>query len=100
MISSYIFVYNSEHSFFCMYLFIDLFKCFDKFFYWKADEIFSEIDPKPLGAASLAQVHKGKLRSTGENVAIKVQHSYVRGDAKIDIAIIEVLFTLNYDFYF
>jgi len=56
-----------------------------------ADEIFSEIDPKPLGAASLAQVHKAKLRSTGENVAIKVQHSYVGGDAKIDITIIEIL---------
>lgn len=54
------------------------------------DQIFSEIDPTPLGAASLAQVHKAKLRSTGEKVAIKVQHSYVRGDAKIDIAIIEV----------
>lgn len=57
----------------------------------KADKIFSEIDPVPLGAASLAQVHKAKLRSTGENVAVKVQHSYVREDAKIDIAIIEVL---------
>jgi len=56
-----------------------------------ADEIFSEIDPKPLGAASLAQVHKAKLRSTGEKVAIKVQHSYVGGDAKLDIAIIEIL---------
>lgn len=54
------------------------------------DELFSVIDPKPLGAASLAQVHKAKLRSTGEDVAIKVQHSYVRGDAKIDITIIEV----------
>lgn len=60
------------------------------FLYLKADEIFSEIDPKPLGAASLAQVHKAKLRATGENVAIKVQHSYVRGDANIDITIIEV----------
>lgn len=63
---------------------------FNYFLYLKVDQIFSEIDPKPLGAASLAQVHKAKLRSTGENVAIKVQHSYVRGDAKIDIAIIEV----------
>jgi len=42
----------------------------------------------------LAQVHKAKLRSTGENVAIKVQHSYVRGDAKIDIAIIEVTYCM------
>ncbi|KAF0752099.1 putative aarF domain-containing protein kinase 1 [Aphis craccivora] len=60
-----------------------------------ADQLFSEIDPKPLGAASLAQVHKAKLRSTGENVAIKVQHSYVRGDAKIDIAIIETLVNIG-----
>lgn len=64
----------------------------------KANEIFTEIDPKPLGAASLAQVHKAKLRSTGEDVAIKVQHSYVRGDAKIDIAIIEVY--VNYFFHY
>lgn len=63
--------------------------------YLKVDQIFSEIDPKPLGAASLAQVHKAKLRATGEDVAIKVQHSYVRGDAKIDITIIEV-----HQFYF
>ncbi|XP_050428644.1 aarF domain-containing kinase 1 [Adelges cooleyi] len=55
------------------------------------NEIFSEIDPKPLGAASLAQVHKAKLRSTGESVAIKVQHSYVHGDASLDIAIIEAM---------
>ncbi|XP_050537119.1 aarF domain-containing kinase 1 [Daktulosphaira vitifoliae] len=53
------------------------------------NEIFSEIDPKPLGAASLAQVHKAKLKCTGEKVAIKVQHSYVHGDASLDIAIIE-----------
>lgn len=61
----------------------------------KANKIFSEIDPIPLGAASLAQVHKAKLRSTGEDVAIKVQHSYVREDAKIDIAIIEVSTPIN-----
>lgn len=64
------------------------------YLYLKADQLFSDIDPKPLGAASLAQVHKAKLRSTGENVAIKVQHSYVRGDAKIDIAIIEVTYCI------
>ncbi len=33
---------------------------------------FSSIDPTPLGAASIAQVHKAQL-TTGENVVIKVQ---------------------------
>jgi ubiquinone biosynthesis protein len=35
------------------------------------EEIFLEIDPIPLGSASLAQVHKAKLLD-GTNVAIKV----------------------------
>lgn len=36
------------------------------------DEVFEHIDRKPLGSASLAQVHRGRL-VTGEDVAIKVQ---------------------------
>ncbi len=28
----------------------------------------------PMASASLAQVHKAKLRNTGEIVAVKVQH--------------------------
>lgn len=36
-----------------------------------ADDLFSEISP-PVAAASIAQVHKARLRDTGEAVAIKV----------------------------
>ncbi len=37
------------------------------------EELFSEWDDVPVAAASLAQVYKARLRSTGELVAVKVQ---------------------------
>lgn len=36
------------------------------------DELFSEITPEPVAAASLGQVYKATLRGTGEVVAVKV----------------------------
>lgn len=35
------------------------------------EELFVEFDPKPVGVASLAQVHVGRLRSGGKRVAVK-----------------------------
>ncbi|KRX57814.1 putative aarF domain-containing protein kinase 1 -like protein, partial [Trichinella sp. T9] len=49
---------------------------------------FVEIDPKPIGSASLAQVHKAKL-SNGQTVALKVQHRRVKQNSAVDI------FTMN-----
>ncbi|WP_420838138.1 ABC1 kinase family protein [Bifidobacterium felsineum] len=49
-------------------------------------EIFEHIDLKPLGSASLAQVHRAKLK-TGEDVAIKVQRPGVRETMAQDVAI-------------
>jgi aarF domain-containing kinase len=37
------------------------------------DDLFSEFSPEPIAAASLAQVYHAVLRSTGEEVAVKVQ---------------------------
>ncbi|CAM9179461.1 unnamed protein product, partial [Choristocarpus tenellus] len=38
------------------------------------DEIFSELNLRePVGSASISQVHEGRLKSTGEKVAVKVQ---------------------------
>lgn len=56
-------------------------------------EIFSEIDKEPLGAASLAQVHKATLKD-GTVVAVKVQHPYVRGNALVDMKTMEALVKL------
>ncbi|KFI45140.1 ubiquinone biosynthesis protein [Bifidobacterium bohemicum] len=50
------------------------------------DELFESIDPKPLGSASLAQVHRATL-VTGEDVAVKVQRPGVRQTMAQDVAI-------------
>ena len=36
-------------------------------------EVYSDISSEPIAAASLGQVYRGRLRATGEEVAIKVQ---------------------------
>lgn len=38
----------------------------------KLEDMFSEFAEKPLASASLGQVHKARLRSNGQIVAVKV----------------------------
>lgn len=49
------------------------------------DELFSEITPEPVAAASLGQVYKAKLRTTGETVAVKVQRPGVLETVSLDL---------------
>ncbi|KAL0830529.1 hypothetical protein ABMA28_002689 [Loxostege sticticalis] len=49
-----------------------------------AEELFVDFEPEPLGIASLAQVHKAKLKD-GTVVAVKVQHHFVRKNINIDL---------------
>jgi aarF domain-containing kinase len=50
------------------------------------NEVFLSFDETPIGAASLAQVHRARLRSNGKEVAVKIQHPSIRSYADIDIA--------------
>ncbi|CAG9562773.1 unnamed protein product [Danaus chrysippus] len=54
------------------------------------EDLFEEFDPEPLGTASLAQVHKAKLKD-GSEVAVKVQHHFVRKNTKIDLQWMEFI---------
>lgn len=49
-------------------------------------DLFESIDPNPIGSASIGQVHKAVLRSTGEHVVVKVCYPHVerllRGDVR------------------
>lgn len=55
------------------------------------EELFSGFSEHPIGAASLAQVHRATLRSSGETVAVKVQHPSVLGNSLVDMATMELL---------
>lgn len=50
-------------------------------------EIFAQISPEPVAAASLGQVYKAQLHS-GEWVAVKVQRPYLREQLSLDLYLI------------
>ena len=51
-------------------------------------ERFEQFDPKPLGAASIGQVHRAVLL-TGEEVAVKIQYPGIRDSLDSDLSNIE-----------
>ncbi len=53
----------------------------------KVSEIYAQLDPEPISAASLGQVHKGRLHS-GEAVAVKVQRPGLREQITLDLYIV------------
>lgn len=58
---------------------------------WK--EVFSSLDPEPLGAASIAQVHRAVLQS-GEQVVVKVQRKGIYEIMSRDIALLHKAYRL------
>jgi ubiquinone biosynthesis protein len=56
------------------------------------DEVFAEIEPEPLAAASLGQVHAGVLR-TGESVVVKIRRPGAPAQVQADLDILHRLAT-------
>ncbi|KAI0737629.1 ABC1-domain-containing protein [Daedaleopsis nitida] len=54
------------------------------------DDYFDGLDPRPIGVASLAQVHVGRLKGSGERVAVKLQHPHLQEFCEIDMEMVEV----------
>ena len=53
------------------------------------NKVFLSFEEEPIGAASLAQVHRATLQD-GRVVAVKVQHRDVQKHAAVDMATLEV----------
>ena len=56
-------------------------------------EVFDEIEPEPIAAASIAQVHRARLKS-GREVAVKVQYPHVAGLIEADLSALERTFAV------
>lgn len=52
------------------------------------EDIFEEIDPTPIASASIAQVHKGRLKNGGNLVVLKVQRPGIRKTIEADLDIL------------
>jgi predicted unusual protein kinase regulating ubiquinone biosynthesis (AarF/ABC1/UbiB family) len=56
----------------------------------RPENIYAELSPNPVAAASLGQVYKGKLK-TGETVAVKVQRPGLKESMGLDVYILRQL---------
>jgi len=54
-----------------------------------------EIDPEPIGAASLGQVHAATVRSTGERIALKVKYPGIEGAIESDLKWLRTLLKMS-----
>jgi len=64
-----------------------------------ARNLFATFDEEPLGSASLAQVHRATLKENGQEVAVKVQHRFVKEHSFVDINTMDILVrAVNYVF--
>ena len=60
------------------------------------EDYFSEFEHIPVGTASLAQVHIAKLKSSGAQVAVKVEHPSLAKFVPLDVWLTRTVFNLMY----
>ena len=56
-------------------------------------DLFETFEKEPIGAASLAQVHLATMKSTGQKVAVKVQHPALDEWVPLDLALTRFTFS-------
>src|SRR5437764_9163046 len=57
------------------------------------DDVFASVDPEPLATASIAQTHRGLLKS-GRKVVVKVRRPGVLEQVEIDLALLRATASL------
>lgn len=57
--------------------------------------IFTELSPEPVASASIGQVYKGRLRSNGREVAVKIQRPGILAEIALDLHVLRVLTPLQ-----
>ncbi|OTA92628.1 hypothetical protein M434DRAFT_21799 [Hypoxylon sp. CO27-5] len=58
-------------------------------------DLFDEFEEKPIAAASIGQVHRATLKSTGEKVAVKIQFPGVADSINSDLDNLSMLLTAS-----
>jgi len=54
-------------------------------------EVYTELTPAPVAAASLGQVYRGRLTATGQEVAVKVQRPRIGESIAMDMLLLRRL---------
>lgn len=54
-----------------------------------------EITQEPLAAASIGQVHRGKIKATGEEVVLKIQYPGIKKAIDLDMKIIKTFLSMG-----
>lgn len=70
---------------------VDAFACIEKELGRPLESMYSSITASPIAAASLGQVYKAKLRSTGDTVAVKVQRPAIEESVGLDFYLLRGL---------
>lgn len=60
---------------------------------------FDNFEKEPIGAASLAQVHRAIMKGSGQNVAVKVQHPTLEEWVPLDLALTKLTFSILKRFF-